>query len=101
MTTLKTWPIVVGMLIDTLGSIGVGVLYFVGIFGLQIARGVPASDGPFGTPHLIATEIVGLFVTTVGGFVAARMARTQHIQHGIAVGCGALLVWSLVEWARL
>jgi putative membrane protein (TIGR04086 family) len=98
MTKLKTWPIVVGILIDTLGSIGVGVLYFVGIFGLQIARGAPASDEPFGTPHLIVTEIVGLFLTTVGGFAAARMARTRHIQHGIAVGFGALLVWLLVDW---
>ena len=98
MTKLKAWPIVVGILIDTLGSIVVGVVYFIGIFGLQIARGTPPSDEAFGTPHLIVTEIVGLFLTAVGGFVAARMARTRHVQHGIAVGVGALLVWLLLEW---
>lgn len=97
MTKLKTWPIVVGILIDALGSIGVGVLYFIGIFGWQIARGAPPSDEALSTPHLIVTEIVGLCLTAVGGFVAARMARTEHIQHGIAVGIGALLVWLLVE----
>jgi putative membrane protein (TIGR04086 family) len=37
-------------------------------------------------------------MTAVGGFVAARMARTQPIQHGIAVGVGALLVWLLFQW---
>jgi putative membrane protein (TIGR04086 family) len=98
LTTLKTWPIVVGIVIDTFGTIGVGLLYFLGILGWQIARGVPPSDETLSTPHLIATEIVGLFLTAVGGFVAARMARTHHMQHGIAVGVGALLVWLLVEW---
>ena len=71
-----------------MAALGSEVLYFVGIFKLQIARGAPASDEPFGTPP----EIVGLFLTTVGGFVAARIAQTQHIQHAIAVGFGALLV---------
>ena len=93
MTKLKPWPILVGILVDTLGSIGVGVVYVLGILGLQIARGVPASDEPFGTTHLIVTELVGLCLTTLGGLVAARMARTRHIQHGVAVGVGSLLVF--------
>jgi hypothetical protein len=98
MMNLKTWPIVVGILIGTLGTIGVGILYFIGIFGWQIARGTAPTDAALSTPQLIVTEIIGLFLTTVGGFVAARMARTQHSRHGAAVGVGALLVWLLVEW---
>jgi putative membrane protein (TIGR04086 family) len=98
MTKLKAWPMVAGILIDTLGSILAGVLYFISLFGLPIARGTPPSDEVFGTPHLIVTGIVGLFLTAFGGFVAARMARNQHVQHGIAVGVGALLVWLLLGW---
>ena len=101
MKKLKPWPIVVGILIGALGSIGIGVLYFVVIFGVQIVRGAPPGDELLSAPHLIIIEMLGLFLTAVGGFVAARMARTLHIQHGIAVGVGALIVWLLVELAVL
>jgi putative membrane protein (TIGR04086 family) len=93
---LKAWPIVVGILADSLGSIAVGALYLIGV--LLIARGAPESNAALATPHWIIFEIVGLFFTGAGGFVAARMARTRHIQHGAAVGVGALLLGVLVEW---
>jgi len=88
MLKLKAWPIVVGILIDTLGSIVVGVLYLIAVIGITGAA----------EPPLIVADILGLFMTAIGGFVAARMARTQPIQHGAAVGAGAILVWLLVEW---
>ena len=39
-----------------------------------------------------------VFLTSVGGFVAARMVMTRHVQHGVTVGAGALLVWLALEW---
>jgi hypothetical protein len=94
---LRVWPVVVGILVDTIGSLLVGVVYVIGIFGVQIAQGTPPSDEPLGTPHLIVAEIVGLCVTGVGGYVAARLGGTRHVHYGIAVGGGALVVWLLVE----
>src|SRR5687768_1815259 len=99
MRGLKPWPIVAGILVDLSGSLGLGVLYFIGVFGLQIGRGAPLAEESLATRHLLVTEIIGLVLTAVGGFVAARMARTLYIQHGVAVGVGALLLWLVLEWA--
>ena len=97
MKNLKLWPIVAGILVDTLGSIAIGVLYFIGVFSLQIVRGAPPTDESIGASHLIVAQVVGLLLTAAGGFTAARMAATLPVQHGAAVGIGALIVWFLVE----
>jgi hypothetical protein len=96
--TLKLWPIIAGVLIDSVGSIALGILYVLVIFGLQILRGAPLGDDPLTGPHLVVIQILGLLVTTLGGFAAAQMAKTLHVQHGIAVGIVALVVWLLVVW---
>ena len=62
-----------------------------------MAEGAPLSEASLSTPELIAAEILGLLLTAVGGFVAARMARTRHVQHGMPVGGGCLVVWLLLE----
>jgi len=85
------------VLVDTLGSFAVGVVYVLGVFGRQMAAGAPLSEESLSTPQLIVLEILGLLLTAVGGFVAARMARTRHVQHGMAVGGGCLVVWLLLE----
>jgi len=64
-----------------------------GVFGKQMAEGAPLSEASLSTPELIAAEILGLLLTAVGGFVAARIARTRHVQHGMAVGVGCLVIW--------
>ena len=98
MKKLKTLPILVGISVDTLGSIAVGIIYFIGLFGWQIARGTAASEVELSTTQLIVTQVVGLILTAIGGLVAARMARTEHLAHGAAVGLGALFVWLIVAW---
>jgi len=85
------------VLVDTLGSFAVGVVYVLGVFGRQMAAGAPLSEESLSTPQLIVLEILGLLLTAVGGFVAARMARTRHVQHGMPVGGGCLVVWLLLE----
>jgi putative membrane protein (TIGR04086 family) len=97
MTQLKMWPIAVGVLVDTLGSFAVGVVYVLGVFGKQMAEGAPLSEESLSTPELIVAEILGLLLTAVGGLVAARLARTQHVQHGMAVGLGCLVIWLPLE----
>jgi len=96
--TLKLWPIIAGVLIDSVGSIGLAILYVLVIFGMQILRGAPPADDPLTEPHLVVIQILGLLITTLGGFAAAQMAKTLHVQHGIAVGVVGLVVWLLVVW---
>lgn len=96
--TLKPWPIIAGVLVDSVGSLALGILYVLVIFGMQILRGEPPGDDPLTGPHLVVIQILGLLLTALGGFAAAQMAKTLHVQHGIAVGVVALVVWLLVEW---
>jgi putative membrane protein (TIGR04086 family) len=97
MTRVKPWPVVAGILVDVFGSVAVGVLYLLVIFGIQIIRGAPRQESLL-TTHLLVLEVLGLLLTATGGFVAARLARISHTLHGVAVGVGALLVWQVVEW---
>jgi hypothetical protein len=90
MRKLKPWPIIVGILVDSLGSVALGVLYFLIVFGMQVARGGPPSEEPLGIADLVVIEILGLVLTALGGFVAGRMAKSLQVHHGIAVGVGAL-----------
>jgi hypothetical protein len=97
MSGLKPWPIVAGILIDIVGSVILGLLYVLIIVGMPMARGTPPGD-PIATPDYIVIEVLGLLLTAVGGFAAARMAKTLHVQHGLAVGIGALCVWIVIGW---
>jgi hypothetical protein len=99
MSGLKLWPVVVGVLIDIAGSVGAGIAYFGALAAMQAARGGPVDESllTLGVPQLGMLGIVGLLFTATGGFVAAQMAKTRHLQHGIAVGIGSLLVGLLGE----
>jgi putative membrane protein (TIGR04086 family) len=46
---------------------------------------------------LFVTETVGLVAAVVGGYVAARMAGDRHVQHGLAVGIVAFVIWFAVD----
>ena len=101
MSGLRGWPIVVGILIDIGGSIGAGIAYVIGAAVVQGARGVAfdAETLTLGVPQLAVIEMVGLLFTATGGFVAAQMAKTRHLQHGMAVGVASLCVGLLSEFA--
>jgi len=95
---LKPWPVVAGILVDSLRSIAVGIVYFVAVIGIQIARGQEVSEQML-DPHVSITAILGLLLTVAGGFVAGWLARTDEVRHAIAVGVGSVLIWLLFEWA--
>jgi putative membrane protein (TIGR04086 family) len=97
MMKLKPWPVVAGILVDSLGSIAVGLVYFVAVLGAQIARGREVTDEIVDS-HVSIVTILGLLLTAAGGFVAGRLAKTDEVRHGIAVGVGSVLIWLLLEW---
>ena len=83
-----------GILVDSLGSIAVGIVYFVAVIGIQIARGQEVSEQML-DPHVSITAILGLLLTVAGGFVAGWLARTDEVRRAIAVGVGSVLIWFL------
>lgn len=96
MMKLKPWPVVAGILVDSLGSIAVGIVYFGAVLGAQIARGREVTEQML-EPHVSITAILGLLLTVVGGFVAGRLAKSDEVPHGIAVGVGSVLIWLLLD----
>lgn len=82
--------VVIGLLIDIGGTLGVGFLVgvFVGIY--LIVKGVPpdrmeeAIYSSFG--FLLLSLIIGLFFTGLGGYIAAKIAKTAELKHAFVVG---------------
>ena len=98
MMKLKPWPVVAGVLVDSLGSIAVAIVYVGAVLGAQIARGREVTEQML-EPHVSITAILGLLLTVAGGFVAGRLAKSDEVRHGIAVGVGSVLIWLLLDWA--
>ena len=96
MTKLKAWPVIAGILVDSLGSIAIAIFYVVAVLGVQIARGRDVTEQML-DPHLGIAAILGLLTCVAGGFVAGRLAKTNEVGHGIAVGIGSVLIWLLLE----
>ncbi len=74
----------------------VGLIYLVAVLGVQFVRGELTDDALTPT-HLIVTDVLGLLMSGLGGFVAGRLARIDEVQHGAATGFGSLVVWLLIE----
>ncbi len=94
---LKPWPIIAGILIATIGSFLVGLLYFASVFGVHLALGTPPENVALHASEFASLQLLNLIVTCIGGFVAARMARLAHLQHGASVGVASLLAWLVVD----
>ena len=97
MRRLRSFSIVVGILVDTVSSVALAIVYSLFVFGLQLDPGEPPTDDSAGLWNVAVTEILGLLPTVLGGFVAGRMAKALEVRHGVAVGMAALLVWVFVE----
>jgi putative membrane protein (TIGR04086 family) len=87
---MHLWPILVGVLIEAVGGIALGIAYVTGVFLLQSMRGTSME---LSERALLVTQAVGLAAAVGGGFVAARMAGARHVQHGLAVGIVAFAIW--------
>jgi putative membrane protein (TIGR04086 family) len=94
MKGLHLWPIVVGVLIEAAGGLTLGIAYVTAVFLLQPVRG---SSMELSDRTLVVIETVGLAAAVLGGFVAARLAASRHVQHGCAVGIVAFAIWLAAE----
>jgi putative membrane protein (TIGR04086 family) len=99
MFELRARPIVIGIAVDNIGTILLGAAYILVKFTTQaIVKGkVPEEDISFTTVDVVVIEVLGILLVVLGGYVAGRIAKTQHIVHGAAVGIGALLVALVLE----
>ena len=73
-----------------LTDLGLSLLFFMVLAAIVGREGASAEDVARrmnGSVELtVTTLIVGLAFTGIGGYVAAALAKQQHIQHGVGVG---------------
>ena len=95
MMRLRLWAVVIGVLIEAAGGIALGVAMVTVLFLFQGQRGATGMELP--AIALVLIELLMLVSAVIGGLVAARLASTDHVRHGLAVGVGACVVWLVVE----
>lgn len=97
MPNLKPWPVLVGALVDLLGTIVVMGVYLSLVLGSKFFSGDLTEDVLTAT-QLAIGDGLGLLVSVVGGFVAGRLAMIDEVHHGAAAGFGSLVVSLLIGW---
>lgn len=97
MPNLKPWPVLVGALVDLLGTIVVMGVYLSLVLGSKFFSGDLIEDVLTAT-QLAIGDGLGLLVSVVGGFVAGRLAMIDEVHHGAAAGFGSLVVSLLIGW---
>jgi putative membrane protein (TIGR04086 family) len=95
---LKLWPVAAGMLVDSFGSLAVGLLYVSVVLGVQSVGGEVTEDAITPT-HLVIIDVLGLTLSALGGFVAGRLAKSDEVHHGAAAGFASLVVMLLLTWS--
>lgn len=88
MAGLNIRAVLVGSLVDILGSFFIGALFF-GILGATSNATTPEELNRIydGSPPLqVTTMLLGLVMTATGAYVAARMAKGTERLHAFAVG---------------
>ena len=94
---LKLWAVAVGIAVDIIGSIIIGIVGFIATADGEPITAPLDMEQRFGTFGLGLMLVVGLVQTGIGGFVAARLAKTNYIRHGLAVGIFGLAFGLLSE----
>jgi hypothetical protein len=93
---LKVWAVAAGILVDSMGSLAIGILYLIVVLGTKYLNG-EASQDTLSPMHLAIADGLGLTMSALGGFVAARLAEIDEVHHGAAAGFGSLVVWLLID----
>jgi hypothetical protein len=97
MPRLKPWPVLVGALVDLLGTIVVVLLYMSIVLPAQFWSGdVPAE--PLTPVHQAVGDGLGLLMSVLGGFLAGRLAKIDEVHHGAAAGFASLVLSLLLSW---
>lgn len=92
---LRLWAVVIGVLVEAAGGIAIGVVIVTVLFLVQAQLG--STEMELSTVALVLVELVMLVSAVIGGLVAARLASTHHVLHGLAVGIGACVMWLIIE----
>ena len=96
--TLRPWPIMVGLLVDLVGSLLLGVGYSIVKVGMDAGAGGDITDQiTLTTTDYMVTSVFGLLFVVAGGYVAGRMARVRPTAHGLCVGVAVLAVSIVIE----
>jgi len=95
---LRAWPIVVGLLVDLVGSLFLGLGYSIVKIGANVAAGGGGADQIVltATDYLV-TAVFGLLLVVAGGYVAGRLARVRPVAHALYVGIAVLVVTVIIE----
>jgi hypothetical protein len=97
MPRLKPWPVLVGALVDLLGTLVVMLFYLSIVLGAQFSSGEVTEDALTPT-QLIVGDGLGLLLSVLGGFVAGRLAKIDEVHHGAAAGFSSLVGSLLIGW---
>ena len=83
---MRTGAIAAGWLTD----LGLSLLFFAVLAAIVGGEGSSPEDVARrmngSVELLVSSLVVGLAFTGIGGYVAATLAKQQHVRHGIAVG---------------
>ena len=97
MPRLKPWPVLVGALVDLLGTLVVMLFYLSIVLGAQFSSGEVTEDALTPT-QLVVGDGLGLLLSVLGGFVAGRLAKIDEVHHGAAAGFSSLVGSLLIGW---
>ncbi|MBI2359633.1 MAG: hypothetical protein HYV04_12165 [Deltaproteobacteria bacterium] len=101
---VKIRPIIAGAVVDYLATYVFTFLYLIFFFMKEPLEGGGPSQEAFekavnemlSSPEaLVALSLIGALCTALGGYVAARLARAEHIKHGALVGAVSLVIGAL------
>jgi hypothetical protein len=100
-TGIKIRPVIVGAVVDFLGTYLATTLYFAVFFLRDVVEKSGASEEAaqeafqkmLSSPEALLTMfLIGLLGTVLGGYVAGRTAKTEETKHGALVGAVSLVV---------
>lgn len=87
---LSVKAVAIGLVVDIGGSLGVGFLVgivtgiYLGVKGVPPDRMAQTLYGSF--VFLLVSLIIGLFFTGLGGYIAAKIAKTAELKHAFVLG---------------
>ncbi len=99
--TGATWKaVLLGVTTDLFGSTIAGMVLLVVFSGMLVAQGLEPKDiSPMlmqSNQYLFLSLAVGLSFTTLGGYVAARVANNREYWHAMIVGVIVLIIGEIL-----
>jgi hypothetical protein len=93
---MKAKAVIVGLLVDVVGSVVVGIILGVLVAIIAIIKGGASPESLGALRANVLVKAVGLVGTTcftaLGGYVAARLSKPNEMKNAVAVGVLSLLL---------